>query len=119
MLKKGDISLIKMIDFGLSRKLKKEELMSTPKGTPYYIAPEVLGGSYNTLCDNWSMGVLLYILLCGKPPFPGSNNQAILQKVVKGEFSFDHAPFKNASEDVKDLITRLLEKDLEKRLTSQ
>ena len=119
LLKKGDISLIKMIDFGLSRKLKEEELMSTPKGTPYYIAPEVLGGSYNTLCDNWSMGVLLYILLCGKPPFPGSNNQAILQKVVKGEFNFDHAPFKNASDEVKDLITRLLEKDLEKRITSQ
>ena len=66
--------MIKLIDFGLAKKVDPKEVMSTPNGTPYYIAPEVLKGSYTTQCDNWSMGVVLYIMLCGKPAFKGKNN---------------------------------------------
>lgn len=81
-----DKSTIKIIDFGLSkicfnRQTGRIEKMNTKAGTPYYISPEVLTGNYNSLCDMWSCGCILYILLCGYPPFYGENDQEILRMV--------------------------------------
>ena len=50
-------------------------------GTPYYIAPEILNGTYTEKCDVWSIGVIVYIMLSGKPPFTGSNEDEILSHV--------------------------------------
>ena len=57
-------------------------------GTAYYLAPEILSGKYNEKCDIWSIGVITYVLLCGDPPFPGSNDQEIISKVKKGKYAF-------------------------------
>lgn len=58
------------------------------------------------------MGVVLYILLSGKVPFPGESNKEIIENVLRGEFHFNHDPFKNVSEEAKDLIKQLLVKDV-------
>jgi calcium-dependent protein kinase len=89
LYKENDDSHVKLIDFGLAKKVSQNELMTTPNGTPYYIAPEVLKGSYTTQCDNWSMGVVMFIMLSGKPPFGGKNNNEILNNVMKGSYDFN------------------------------
>jgi len=71
-------SIIKVIDFGTSRIFYQNKNMSQKFGTPYYIAPEVLRKNYTEKCDIWSCGVILYILLCGYPPFNGNNKNEIM-----------------------------------------
>ena len=62
--------------------------MHTVAGTPYFIAPEVLGGSYAKECDIWSFGVLLYLILSGKYPFDAGNRTELFDKIKRGDFSF-------------------------------
>ena len=86
-------------------------------GTPYYIAPEVMKGNYTEKCDLWSIGVMLYIMLCGAPPFNGSDDQ-ILKKVEKGVWTFRGQAWGSISEDAKDLVTNLMEPDIKLRLSA-
>jgi calcium-dependent protein kinase len=58
-------------------------------GTAYYIAPEVLKGDYTEKCDLWSIGVIVYIMLSGKPPFPGKSDEAIIERVKDGSYSLN------------------------------
>jgi calcium-dependent protein kinase len=57
-------------------------------GTAYYMAPEMLNKNYNEKCDVWSCGVILYVLLCGSPPFIGRNEQQIFDNIKQGNVSF-------------------------------
>jgi len=129
---------LKIIDFGLSKiispgttfhdtgltggKGKKQtrelDRMNTRAGTQNYISPEVLAGNYSIECDCWSAGCILYILLCGYPPFYGDDDQEILQMVAKGKFDFDGEEWDDISKEAKDLIKKLICKP-EKRLTAQ
>ena len=70
-----DGNRVKVIDFGTSVEYKPNEKLNARLGTAYYIAPEVLRGDYDEKCDVWSCGVILYIFLCGFPPFNGDTDQ--------------------------------------------
>lgn len=109
---------IKIVDFGLSSHFDPSRKMMDRLGTAYYIAPEVLRKKYDEKCDVWSCGVILYILLCGYPPFGGASDQEILKRVEKGKFSFDPAEWSQISSDVKDLIRAMLEYDPARRITA-
>ena len=119
LYKPNDETHIKLIDFGLAKKVDKNELMTMPNGTPYYIAPEVLKGSYTQGCDNWSMGVVMFIMLSGKPPYGGKNNNEILNNVLHGTFNFDHPAWEVISEQAKDLIRNLLQRSADMRFTAE
>ena len=110
---------LKIIDFGLSKILDGGRLqrMKTRAGTPYYISPEVLAGNYDMSCDMWSAGCMLYILLCGYPPFYGDNNQEILQMVSRGVFDYDGEEWDDISNEAKDLINKLITRP-ERRMTA-
>ncbi|OII72514.1 calcium calmodulin dependent protein kinase [Cryptosporidium ubiquitum] len=112
-------SLLKVIDWGFAAKCPKTHKFTSVVGTPYYVAPEVLYGSYSKLCDLWSAGVILYILLCGYPPFHGKDNVEILRKVKIGQYSLEHNIWKYVSDSAKDLIKRLLMTDPSKRISAQ
>ena len=88
-------------------------------GSPYYIAPEVFLQNYNRKIDVWSMGVVLYIMLSGKVPFPGRTEQEIIYNVMKGDFHFNHPAFQQVSEECKDIIRNCLIKDFNKRYTAK
>lgn len=65
------------------------------------------------------MGVVLYILLSGKVPFPGESNKEIIENVIKGSYHFNHDAFKTVSNSAKDLISKLLVKDVTQRYSAE
>lgn len=73
---KSENSELKIIDLGLANKIRPNDFKSTV-GTPYYVAPEVLRGSYGKECDIWSLGVIMYVMLCGYPPFEGEGRTEV------------------------------------------
>jgi calcium-dependent protein kinase len=91
--------------------------MKTKVGTPYYISPDVLSGDYDFRCDIWSAGCILYIMLCGYPPFNGDNDEEIIENVQKGVIHFDEDEWSEISKDAKDLIKKMITTP-EKRLTA-
>ena len=115
---KNNNLIIKLIDFGASNFFNKNLNLSLKIGTPYYIAPEVLDKNYSYKCDLWSCGVIMYILLCGSPPFDGRTDQEIMTKVKAGKFDFDKKTFELVSPESKDLISQLLQIDPKLRLTA-
>eukprot|EP00933_Yihiella_yeosuensis_P082330 TRINITY_DN9617_c0_g2_i1.p1 TRINITY_DN9617_c0_g2~~TRINITY_DN9617_c0_g2_i1.p1 ORF type:complete len:508 (+),score=149.82 TRINITY_DN9617_c0_g2_i1:95-1618(+) len=110
---------LKIIDFGLSCKFSPDQVLSTKAGTPYYVAPQVLAGKYDHLSDLWSCGVIMYVLLCGYPPFFGETDADVLAKVRLGNFNFNPADWKNVSDDAKNLIRQLLKMNPRDRYTAE
>ena len=83
--------IIKVADFGFARFLSDEGLAATTCGSPFYVAPEILEKKlYGKEVDYWSIGVVLYILLFGVPPFEDQDNMKLFEKIKRGKFSFPH-----------------------------
>jgi calcium-dependent protein kinase len=110
---------IKVIDFGTAKLYEKNKSEKKVIGSSYYIAPEVLTENYNQMCDLWSCGVILYILLSGKAPFSGKTDAIIFEKIKIGKYNMKLKPFENISKEVKDLIHNLLQLSPNKRLTAE
>ncbi|KAH9736558.1 calcium-dependent protein kinase 13 [Citrus sinensis] len=116
---KKENSPLKAIDFGLSIFFKPGERFSEIVGSPYYMAPEVLKRNYGPEIDIWSAGVILYILLCGVPPFWAESEQGVAQAILRGLIDFKRDPWPNVSESAKSLVRQMLEPDPKLRLTAK
>ena len=110
---------IKIIDFGTAKVFQKEKAEHVLIGSAYYIAPEVLSRNYTELCDLWSCGVIMYILLTGRPPFNGSNEEEIMKKIKEGSYDLKKYPWGVISEEAKDLLKGLLQVNTKKRFTAK
>jgi len=71
--------------------------MHSMVGTPFYVAPEVFKKHYSKECDIWSIGVLLYVMLAGRPPFDGSNHNSVFKRILIGKYSFEGIEWYNVS----------------------
>ncbi|CAE7197469.1 CPK2, partial [Symbiodinium pilosum] len=112
-------TLLKLIDFGLAKKLPEEGFLKTRVGTAYYVAPEVLAQAYTEAADTWSAGVILYIMICGAPPFNAAQDSNILKLVKKGQYSMEGGVWPTVSSTCKSLIKACLEMDPQTRITAQ
>jgi calcium-dependent protein kinase len=116
----NDYPTIKVIDFGLSRCYEDGAFMQKAVGTPYYIAPEVVKRHYGKECDVWSLGVILYVLLCGQPPFFHDSDQEIYRMLKSGKpHAYPDAEWKHISAAAKDLIDRCLRHNPHERITAK
>lgn len=116
--KSGDQTRVTIIDFGTAGEFEPGQMLTQKYGTPYYIAPEVLKRSYDHKCDLWSCGVILYILLCGYPPFNGQTDKKIIEAVLSGEYTVDEPEWHSVSDPAKNLVQRLLEKNPDNRISA-
>ena len=109
---------VKILDFGSAKKRNRNKL-SGITGTVYYCSPEIVNDKYDFECDEWACGVMMYILLVNEPPFQGESEEEIFSKILKEEPNLDINPLKDISDNCKDLIKKLLEKDAKKRIKAR
>ena len=110
---------IKIIDFGTAKVFSKGKNENLLIGSSYYIAPEVLSRNYTEKCDLWSCGVIMYILLTGRPPFGGNNDEEIIARIKRGKYDLSKYPWGVISQEAKDLIKCLIEPNPTKRLSAE
>jgi serine/threonine protein kinase len=114
---------ILLTDFGLSKQLQSPfELIYHPVGTPGYLSPELVmcmqkHSPYGMSCDMWAAGVIIYIMLCGFPPFWGNHNDELFRKIVTCYYGFPSPYWDKISDSAKNLIVHLLQPDPRNRYT--
>ncbi|KAJ2785789.1 serine/threonine protein kinase [Coemansia javaensis] len=113
---------IKLADFGLAKIVGEHMFMKTVCGTPMYVAPEVLTvrqvGVYDNLVDVWSLGVVLYICLCGFPPFSDELAPPPMRdQIIAGMYSFPAPYWDSVSPEAVDLVCQMLQPDPRNRIT--
>lgn len=114
---------LKMIDFGLSKryytKTNLKIRMNSFVGTPLYIAPEVLKGSYSEKCDMWGLGIILSLMLTGTLPFEGSSKNDVYRNLLQSELDTNTYLYKHLSHNAIDILHKLLEKIPERRISAK
>ncbi|VDO18806.1 unnamed protein product [Heligmosomoides polygyrus] len=120
LLKSKDSTEVKIIDFGLARKLDPKKSVKLLFGTPEFCAPEVVNYQavgYGT--DMWTVGVITYVLLSGLSPFLGDTDEETLTNVSVADWDFDDPSWDDVSDVAKDFICRLMMRDKHRRMTVQ
>lgn len=117
----GDnIEDLKIADFGLSKLLLPKEKMIAACGTLSYVAPEVLTmQGYGKEADLWSVGVIMFLVLCGKLPFDGQNHNEIIRCTIAAEVRVSSAIWWKLSDNARSLIQSLLKKDPKLRISAK
>ncbi|XP_046494511.1 serine/threonine-protein kinase 33 isoform X9 [Equus quagga] len=113
---------IKVTDFGLAVKKqgRGEAMLQSTCGTPIYMAPEVINAhDYSQQCDIWSIGVIMYILLCGEPPFLASSEEKLFELIRKGELHFEDPVWDSISDCAKSVLKQLMKIDPAHRITAK
>ncbi|XP_078662767.1 serine/threonine-protein kinase 33-like isoform X2 [Branchiostoma floridae x Branchiostoma belcheri] len=117
-----DLLNVKISDFGLSivkGRSGSDSMMQDVCGTPIYMAPEVLNNhDYSQQCDVWSIGVIMYMLLAGHPPFFAKEEEKLYDLIKKGELDFSEPVWEDISEDAKSILSSMLRVDPAHRLTA-
>lgn len=114
----NDLYLVKIIDFGTAKFFKGKQDYEAV-GSRHFVAPEVIKGEYNEKCDLWSTGVVLYYLITKTFPFNGENIDQILENIDKNNIDKNHPLLMEKSEELRDLINKLLEKNIDKRISAK
>jgi len=120
--RRDNFGVLKLTDFGFAKETLTRDTLQTPCYTPYYVAPEVLGPEkYDKSCDIWSLGVIMYILLCGFPPFYSNHGLPISpgmkRRIRSGQYEFPNPEWSNVSKDAIELIKGCLKTNPEERLS--
>ncbi|GAX18288.1 ribosomal protein S6 kinase alpha-1/2/3/6 [Fistulifera solaris] len=112
---------IKLADFGFAKKVKTENGCRTLCGTPGYLAPEILERfpAYDTKCDLWSVGVIIFLLLGGYLPFEDEDEDKVFEKTREGQYYFHPTYWKSISAEAKQFVTHLLTVNPRKRFSSE
>ena len=110
---------VKIIDFGTAKIFEKNKKEKDVVGSSYYIAPEVLKQNYNEKCDTWSVGVILYMMLVGRAPFDGKDDEEIICKINSADYNSNEPRLMKHSPEVRDLVSKLLQKDTDKRYSAK
>ncbi|ETO22664.1 hypothetical protein RFI_14529, partial [Reticulomyxa filosa] len=119
-VRKGSAELVKVADFGISKHMEDvNQTMQTPVGTLTYMAPELLEGRpYGKEVDNWALGIIMHIMLVGYSPWSKySSALEIQQHILTQDVEWKEEDWIHVSEEVKDLVMRLLDRDPKKRAT--
>jgi len=112
-------SITKLTDFGLAKAKTKGITMTTACGTPQYVAPEILRNErYTSKVDIWSLGVILYIMLCGFPPFYHTDTAQLYEQIKSASYSFPDPYWRDISPEAKDLVMRMLTLDPQQRISA-
>lgn len=108
---------MKLADFGLAVRITNGQKLTGLVGSPAYVAPEILLGDYSVKVDIWSAGILLHALLVGVLPFRGDSLGAVFEAIKKVKLDFEGGIWESVSQSARDLLARMLTRDVSARLT--